>query len=407
MFTEPIEQTTDQHIFSVSELTQCTKDMLEEAFPAIWIEGEISNFACPASGHWYFSLKDSRSQIRAAMFKPRNKMLNFRIDNGALVLVRGKLSLYAPRGDFQLLIEQLELAGEGALRRQFELLKQTLRQQGLFDSAHKKPIPTFVSCLGVITSSTGAAIRDILSVTKRRFPSLPIIIYPTLVQGATAASAIVRAIEIANHRQECDTLIVARGGGSLEDLWPFNEEMVAQAIYRSQIPIVSGIGHEVDFTIADFVADQRAATPSAAAELVTPNRLELLSTILQYRARIIKTIEHRLEKFQYQTTILQKRLLHPSQILQQHAQQLDDLQIRMTKYITQRIERYRLISANLARTLNAVSPLATLERGYAIVENKDRHVIHSAKAVSPEDGIFTRMNDGIIESRVIATHEKV
>ena len=264
----------ERDIYTVSDLNARARVILEECFKTIWVSGEISNLAKPNSGHLYFSLKDERAQVRCAFFRNSQRGLRFTPENGQHVLVQAQVSFYAARGDFQLIVSQMEMAGAGALQVAFEQLKQRLHKEGLFSQAHKKKLPLFPKCLGIITSPTGAAIRDILKVLQRRFSSIPIIIYPTLVQGDKAADQISMAIQRATQRKECDVLILARGGGSLEDLWPFNEEKVARAMFHCPIPIVTGIGHEIDVTIADFVADQRASTPSAAAEMVSPNQQE-------------------------------------------------------------------------------------------------------------------------------------
>jgi exodeoxyribonuclease VII large subunit len=268
------QPTTSREIYSISELNSEARVLLEKRFPLIWVEGEISNLARPASGHIYFSLKDEAAQVRCAMFKMHNRLVNFQPKNGQQVLARVRISLYEARGEFQLIVEHMEETGDGALRRQFELLKQKLFEEGLFDEAHKQALPFLPTQLGVITSPSGAAIRDILSVLKRRFPGIPVLIYPVPVQGTEAPQAIVESIHSAAKCQDCDLLILARGGGSLEDLWAFNEETVARAINACPIPIVTGIGHEIDFTIADFVADYRAPTPSAAAEFISPDHTE-------------------------------------------------------------------------------------------------------------------------------------
>src|SRR3990167_11367189 len=256
-------------VYTVSRLNNEVKFILEDRFPWVWVEGEISNFAAPHSGHWYFSLKDNTAQVRCAMFRGQQRKLIFTPKDGMHVLINARVSLYENRGEFQLIAESMEERGEGKLRRAFEMLKKKLETAGLFDPLHKKKLPSFPKQIGIITSETGAAIADILTILKRRFPSIPIIVYPTLVQGTLAAPSIVKALKTANRRNECDVIILARGGGSLEDLWAFNEEIVAYAIFESDIPIISGVGHEIDFTIADFVADVRAPTPSAAAEMIT------------------------------------------------------------------------------------------------------------------------------------------
>src|SRR5512139_1087653 len=268
-----------REIYTISRLNREARALLEGHFPLMWIEGEISNLSRPASGHLYFSLKDPFAQVRCAMFRMRGMHLTFRPADGMHVLVRARLSLYEPRGDYQLIVEHMEEVGDGALRRAFEQLKQRLLAEGLFESGRKRALPALPRCIGVITSPTGAAIHDILTVLHRRFPAIPVIVYPVPVQGAGAAEQIATMIHRASERGDCDVLIVGRGGGSLEDLWPFNEEVVARAIYTSAIPVVSAVGHEIDFTIADFVADLRAPTPSAAAEMVSGVRAELQERI--------------------------------------------------------------------------------------------------------------------------------
>ena len=273
-------------IFTVSRLNQTVRLLLEHEMGQVWISGEISNFTQPASGHWYFTLKDDTAQVRCAMFRNSNRRVTFHPQHGQQVLVRANITLYEPRGDYQIIVESMQPAGEGLLQQKYEQLKAKLQAEGLFDLQYKKSLPSPAHCVGVITSKTGAALHDILHVLKRRDPSLPVIIYPTAVQGDDAPGQIVRAIELANKRNECDVLIVGRGGGSLEDLWSFNDERVARAIFASRIPIVSAVGHETDVTIADFVADLRAPTPSAAAEVVSRNQQELLRQVQSARQRL-------------------------------------------------------------------------------------------------------------------------
>lgn len=444
-------QTTDieqrEEIYTVSRLNNEVKCMLEDTFPLVWVEGEISNFAAPASGHWYFSLKDSAAQVRCAMFRGNQRKLNFTPKDGLHVLIRARVSLYSNRGEYQLIAEHMEERGEGKLRRAFEALKKKLETAGLFDPAHKKPLPVFPKQIGVITSPTGAAIRDILTVLKRRYPCVPIIIYPTLVQGATAAPTIVNAIQTANRRHECDVLIVARGGGSLEDLWPFNEEIVAEAIYKSQIPIISGVGHEVDFTIADFVADKRAATPSAAAEIATPDRAELLQVLARNKQQIRQKMQNKLAASKQHLYWMQKHLAqqHPKRRLTEKMQQLDlceltliqlqsrlldklqtrckdadaklhrqtpvhqinNLQNQMSLYqqllsnlITTQVNKRQTTLANAAAKLDALSPLATLKRGYAIATTRDQIVLRNANDVKAGDGICVQLMVGSVKCRV-------
>lgn len=441
-------QTTDSdadiEIYSVSDLNRLAKAVLEESFPFVWVEGEISNLACPSSGHMYFSLKDEQAQVRCALFRQRNRGLGFTPENGMLVRVQARVSLYEGRGEFQLIVEQMEEAGNGALQRAFEALKKKLLAEGLFDSAHKKPLPKLPTCIGVVTSPTGAAIRDIISVLRRRFPSIPIIIYPTAVQGTEAAAQIVKAIKKANKRNECDVLIVGRGGGSLEDLWSFNEEIVARAIFDSAIPIVSAVGHEVDITIADFVADHRAATPTAAAELASPDRLEWQHKVDQLAARILQNWRSFLNHANLNVMHLRKRLKHPGQIIRERAQQCDHLEQRLfsawqtiihrliqrLNHSTSRLQQHnplytlksqqiicktlseRILTSmqhlmsskqlqlqNTSRALNAVSPLNTLGRGYAIA-SKNKKIINSIQQINVDDSIQIRLSDGQIDCSV-------
>lgn len=432
-------------VYSVSELNNAAKEVIENNFPLIWVEGEISNLARPASGHLYFTLKDEAAQVRCAMFRMRNRLLNFTPANGMQVLMRAQVGFYESRGEFQLIAEHMEEAGTGALRRKFEILKRKLGDEGLFDESCKVELPEFPQRIGVITSPSGAAIRDILSVLRRRFPAIKVVIYPVPVQGDSAASEIARMIRKADSRKECDVLILARGGGSLEDLWSFNEEVVARAVADCVTPIVCGIGHETDFTIADFVADVRAPTPSAAAELVSPNQDEWLDqlSVLQrgFVTRIIQTIAHHQQRLSW----LSKRLRHPKQRLQTQAQHIDDLEQRLLKahihflrhaqakllaltakfmqsnpshYLRQlELQRISLAKrlevatktrldlkarqlAGLAHSLDAMSPLATLKRGYSIARTNTGDIVRRADQLAIGDRIVTELAGGKVGSTV-------
>lgn len=438
---DDIEIEQPQHeIFSVSQLTSDVRQSLEKNFPLSWVEGEISNLATPASGHIYFSLKDPNAQVRCAMFKMRRRLLDFEPENGMQVLVRAKVGLYEARGDFQLIIEHMEEAGDGAMRREYEALKRRLRNEGLFESDHKQTIPKLPSQIGVITSPTGAAIHDILSVLKRRFPSIPVLIYPVPVQGEFAAKKISKMIKLVNTRNECDVLIITRGGGSLEDLWAFNDEHLAHTIFSSKIPIVSAIGHEVDFSIADFVADVRAPTPSAAAELLSPDRNEILQKLDSLNRRLVSNMQNQLNQNIQRIDWLAQRITSPQQRLEQAALRIKELQKRLlssqknqllqkNKQLQilhssllrhtprQRINAYqqqytllknRLIQSMhttlqknnehlslLANTLDAVSPLATLGRGYSIARRVDTgELIRDAGAIKKGTEIETRLEKG-------------
>lgn len=440
-----------KNIYSIHELNQIVRGLLETKFPNIWIIGEISNLAQPASGHLYFSLKDDDAQIRCAIFKNRALKLRFRPKAGQRVLARGKVSLYAPRGDYQFIIEELQPAGEGALQQAFEALKQKLEAEGLFSEAHKKPLPEFPKRLGVITSPSGAAIRDVLSVLHRRYPLLPILIYPVPVQGKGAEEEIVEAIEQAVEDKKCDVLLLTRGGGSLEDLWVFNEEIVARAVYDCPVPVVCGVGHEVDFSIADFVADVRAATPSAAAELISPDGNELYNNFLQYQRYFSDLQLRQIRDWQQQVDWLEKRLSlqHPSQILQQQSQRLIELKQRLifaistlllsknaalessasrlqkqspaTKLVEIR-SRYKLLTQrlynalsrqlkdkqnrlrNAAGMLHMLSPLATLDRGYAIV-TRHESIIHDAGVLKKGDEINAKLAKGNFLAEIKTVHK--
>lgn len=396
-----LDQPQTRVVYTISELNQMVRSLLEDAFPPLWVEGEISNFSCPSSGHWYFSLKDAGAQVRCAMFKGQNRNLGFQPENGAHVLIRARISIYEARGDYQLIADHMEEAGDGALRRTYEQLKNKLAKEGLFAEQNKKPLPKLPKTIGVITSPTGAAIQDILSVLKRRFPSIPIIIYPTAVQGDKAAPQIVQMLEVANQRNECDVLILGRGGGSLEDLWSFNEEIVARAIFASNIPIVSAVGHEIDFTIADFVADVRAPTPSAAAELVSPDYNEWLLRLEKSTNSLVKYTHHILDKYQHSLLSLSKRLRHPGQRIQDQFQRLDDLEQRLQRAIQNQIQQRTQKLITLSRALDAISPLATLARGYTItLTQKNKKIIRNIGDVTTGEEIITKLKDGEVLSVV-------
>lgn len=434
-------------IFTVSRLNQAVRLLLEQEMGQVWISGEISNFSQPSSGHWYFTLKDDTAQVRCAMFRNSNRRVTFRPQHGQQVLVRANITLYEPRGDYQIIVESMQLAGEGLLQQQYEQLKHRLTTEGLFEQQYKKSLPSPARQVGVITSKSGAALHDILHVLKRRDPSLPIVIYPTSVQGADAPAQIVRAIELANQRAECDVLIVGRGGGSLEDLWSFNDERVARAIFASQIPVVSAVGHETDVTIADFVADLRAPTPSVAAEIVSRNQLELLRQIKSQQTRMEMALDYYLAQRTQRFTRLQHRLQqqHPQLRLARQQTALERLQQRLSVAMESKLRRsgqqqqrlaqrlnqqqpqarihrvqtriqqleYRLsqvLTARLNSTrqrfgtalaqLEAVSPLATLARGYSVTTATDGKVLKKAKQVKSGDTLTTRLEDGWVESQV-------
>lgn len=392
----------ERDIYTVSRLNSEVRMLLDGRLPSLWLEGEISNFACPASGHWYFSLKDRDAQIRCAMFRARNAQTGFRPRDGQHVVLRGKVSLYEPRGDYQFIAEVMEDAGEGALRREFEKLKAKLAAEGLFDAALKRPLPTMPHRIAVVTSPTGAAIRDVLHILARRFPAAEVLIFPTPVQGAAATASIVAALDAASARGDCDVLILARGGGSIEDLWCFNDERVARAIRRCAIPVVCGVGHEIDLTIADFAADVRAPTPSGAAELVVPDSAGLIAAVRGCRDRLEYAIERQLRRAADRHQQLAARLqrAHPGTRLQQQMQRLDELDLRLRRGWESQFARIgqRLLLAQ--RALDAISPLATLQRGYAIVTGPDGQALQDAAQVKPGDAIEARLARGRVRATV-------
>jgi exodeoxyribonuclease VII large subunit len=435
-------------VFTVSRLNRVCRFLLNETFGTVSVEGEISNFTAAASGHLYFTLKDAEAQVRCAMFRPQARLIRPPPRNGDHVLLRALVSLYEPRGDYQLIVESLEPAGDGALALAFERLKLKLAAEGLFDEAHKQAIPALPRTVGVITSPTGAAIRDILTVLRRRFPAIEVIVYPIKVQGADAPGDIVRAIRLANRLQHCDVLIVGRGGGSSEDLWSFNDETVARAIFTSRIPVISAVGHEIDFTISDFVADLRAPTPSAAAEAVSPDRSDWLERLERLASRLRQAQVNRLALASQRTRFLAKRLnqQHPAQRLLIQSQRLDQLEQRLKRGWQQRLlnleqrlarqqarlrsvnpaPRIRLLAlrsgqldqrlqaamrhelergqhrvARIVQELQAVSPLATLARGYSITRLEESGaILYSAENVAPGTRLRTRLGTGELVSRV-------
>ncbi len=388
-------------IYSVSALNLETKALLSTHFGVIYVSGEISNLSRPSSGHLYFSLKDQQSQIKCALFRFQNQKIPFEMENGQAVIVKAQVSLYEARGDYQLIVSSVELAGAGQLQIEFEKLKNKLSMAGLFDEAHKKTLPTLPKQIGIITSPSAAALHDILKVLKKRFPSIPILIYPAMVQGEMAANQIINAIKTANHRKECDILILARGGGSLEDLWCFNNEKLAHAIFESTIPIITGIGHQTDFTIADFVADCRAPTPSAAAEMVTPDCVDILNQLSKQQKSLEQIIGSKINILKAHLMHLRKRLKHPAEKLKEYAQKLDLSEMNLKKIMERILCNHRKSISHYAELLDNLSPLRILQRGFSVTRKKgSKDVLTSVKQVSPGDRIVTQLSDGEIESVV-------
>jgi len=451
----PYDKGYAENILSVSSLNRMARSLLESNFPAVIVEGEISNLAIPSSGHWYLTLKDKSSQIRCAMFINRNRMVRFKPQNGNQIIVRGRLSIYEGRGDYQLLLDGMEEAGDGALQRAFEQLKAKLLGEGLFADTQKQTMLSHYRHVGVITSATGAAIQDILSVFARRFPATRITLLPVAVQGKDAADEIVNAIQLANKLTEklgIEALIIGRGGGSLEDLQAFNEERVARAIFASELPICSAVGHEVDFTIADFVADLRAPTPSAAAEQLSPDQAEYFELLFTYNTQFQSAIKLAIRQGTQRLVWIAKQLKHPDRRLQEQAQNLDRLDLRLRKAMktlisaqrsdlmqarrgllasspkqlleynhirlsashsrldqslrTQLVARRSSLAA-LSRSLNSVSPLNTLARGYSITYDRALKVIHSSDEVKVGATITSRLGKGEITSTVSEVSSEV
>ena len=398
-----LNTTPEQAAITVSQLNRRAKAMLEQGIARIWVEGEISNLARPASGHLYFSLKDDSAQIRAAFFRQRQRGPNIQFKDGDNVLAYGRVSIYEARGDYQLIVEQIEPAGEGALKREYDKLRKKLAAEGLFDEDRKQALPDLPQRVGIITSPSGAAVRDILTVLRRRFPSVPVTIYPAVVQGDAAPDELMAAIADAERRNECDVLILGRGGGSIEDLWAFNNEQLARVIADCPIPIVSAVGHEVDFTIADFVADVRAPTPSGAAELVVPDRDDWLRTINRLARRVARLGQRSLEDREQTLDYLARRLASSSPMasVERSVSALSNLRQRLQAASQRALSNtdHRLQLA--MRALHSVSPLATLDRGYAIVMDADSgKALTDASTVTPGSEIRARLHSGELSATV-------
>ncbi|MDR2195607.1 MAG: exodeoxyribonuclease VII large subunit [Gallionellaceae bacterium] len=402
-------------VLSVRELNQTARDLLENALPPLWVGGEISNFVRAASGHWYFSLKDEQAQVRCVMFRQKNLSLDWQPKNGMQIEVRASVTLYEARGDFQLAVEYARPAGLGALYEAFERLKQKLESEGLFAAAKKRALPFMPRQIGVVTSLQAAALRDVLTTLRKRMPSVPVVVYPVPVQGDGAAQKIAQAIETANARVECDVLIVCRGGGSIEDLWAFNEEIVARAIAASAIPVISGVGHETDFTIADFAADARAATPTAAAQLAVPDRAELSLRLEHLERRLQRASQRRFEQAMQQLDFLQRRLVHPAQKMQQQAQQLAALQQRLRRsrpdfavLSARQSEWRRRLQSAMQRTLESrdlrlsgmrqhlahLDPEQVLARGYSLVRDEQGAIVTDSATLKTGERLAVRFARG-------------
>jgi exodeoxyribonuclease VII large subunit len=440
-----------REVYTVSRLNREARALLEGGFPPLWVEGEVSNLARPASGHVYFHLKDAAAQVRCALFRAQLRLTTVNPRDGMHVMLRARVTLYEGRGDYQLIVEHIEEAGEGALRRAFEALKNRLALEGLFEAARKRPLPRLPRRIGVITSPTGAVLHDILTTLKRRFPAIPILLYPVPVQGRNAVAPIADAIRTASRRRDCDVLIVARGGGSLEDLWAFNEEIVARALAHCTIPVISAVGHETDVSISDLVADMRAPTPTAAAELVSPDQRDWLQHFEQIELRLLRRVRDALRERAQHVDWLAARLVHPRARLENLGRRLEALAHRLLlaqgrrvhvahaalntltarlqqcsplgrlraarldchhlferlrQALTQRLAQRRGALAHLAYTLHALSPLATLDRGYAIVRSESTGaIVRAAGAVAVGERVEARLAHGRLDCVVEEKHD--
>ena len=448
MSSPPLQRAAPAAVIEISALNRMVRDMLEHALPLMWVRGEVSNFTCAASGHCYFTLKDAGAQVRCTMFRSRARLLDWQPRNGMQIEVRALPTLFEPRGDFQLNVETIRRAGMGALYEAFERLKLRLAAEGLFAPERKRELPAFPRRIGVVTSPRAAALRDVLTILERRMPSLPVVVYPTPVQGADAAQSIARAIEAASRRLECDVLIVCRGGGGIEDLWAFNDEAVARAIHGCALPVVTGIGHETDFTIADFVADLRAPTPSAAAQAVSPDRRELTGRVAEVRARMARAFARRLDRLWQGVDYLARRLIDPRERLRIECRHLEQLASRLAHAADRSLSgrrwalndlRRRLAAAcldpqrcwsglehlrmrlhaaasgrlqalhskldALSARLHAMNPQAVLRRGYAIATDARGRILTDAAAVGAGEALSVRLARGIVESRVTGARD--
>ncbi len=393
----------EKHIYTVSEIAKYIRVILEDSFPGIWVEGEISNFIQHSSGHIYFSIRDAGASLKCAFFRRANEKLKFKLKDGMKVICFGSISVYEARGDYQLIVEEIEPKGIGALQLQFQQLKEKLEKEGLFDESHKVPIPFLPTRIGIVTSPTGAAIRDILNIARRRFSNVEIIINPVRVQGEGAKDEIAGAIRQFNKLKNIDVMIVTRGGGSLEDLWPFNEEVVARAIYDSHIPVISAVGHEIDYTMSDFVADFRAPTPSAAAELVIPKKEDLVNLINTSIARLKNALSVKIDTLMHTLATSKESyiLRQPLNLIMQYEQEIDDLRkdiaIRIDHIVKIRSENFNLVTSKL----EALSPLAILRRGYSITAKLPEHVIiKNSDILKKGDEVETKLGNGKFRSRV-------
>ena len=387
-------------IFSITEINKLVKQLLQDNFPTIWVKGEISNFTEASSGHWYFSLKDDNAQVRCTMFKGQNSEVKWIPKNGDMIEAQCKIGLYEQRGDYQLNISSLQQAGLGKLFEEFNLLKQKLDNEGLFDDRHKKTLPSFPNSIGVITSPDAAVLKDIITTLERRNKSLEIIIYPTPVQGQAAPEGIIDAIKIANERNEVDVLILCRGGGSIEDLWSFNDELVARQIFSSKLPIISGVGHQTDITISDFIADLRAATPTAAAEIVSSSHEELLGNLEYFESNLTNFIRYKIDQLNQKIDLLEKGLLSPAQKILIQYDLITGLKNRVQMAINTQLQKYQEQIKSYKQNLSYLNPNEILSRGYSIVLNQNKKIINKSSALNLNDKIKIKFYDGNAEGKI-------
>ena len=398
------ENNSAKNILSVSEINRRIASLLEAHFPALWVRGEIANFVAHTSGHWYFSLKEADSQIRGVMFRGYNQQLSFVPENGKEVLVKGKISAYIPRGVYQINCHAMEPAGVGRLQKEFEEIKNRLKAEGLFDPAKKTPIPLLPKHIGVITSPKGAAFQDILNILARRFKGAKVTLIPALVQGAEAPESLIKALKQAAKLPDLSVLIIGRGGGSQEDLWAFNNEELARAVAACPVPTISAVGHEIDFTICDFVADLRAPTPSAAAELVVQNGADLLEKLEKLKTQLLRGFHFHLAFFKEKTLSLQKRLPQPERLLQQFSQRLDELGEQLKSAFRHHLDTLGHRTDALEKILKSLNPRQVMERGFAIVTDKNQKIIKRAQVLSRGDTVKIAFLEGGASANVKNIH---
>ena len=387
-------------ILTVSQISHQIRNSLEAQFPSVWIKGELSNFIAHSSGHWYFSLKDENSQIKGVMFKRENQKLPFHPQTGEEILVHGQISVYPPRGDYQILCHFMEIAGSGQLQRQFEEIKNKLKEEGLFEPSRKKPLPLFPRHILLITSPTGAAVRDILQILKRRFKAVKVTLIPALVQGEQAPASLLKALSLSK-KILADVLIIGRGGGSMEDLWAFNDETLARAIAQHPLPVISAVGHEIDFTICDFTADKRAPTPSAAAELVVQNTADLLNKMSGIKKQLIQNLNLQLSFFKDKLLTLEKGLIHPTRFIQDFSQKLDEMSLNLIRSLTQAFEKTKERIRHFEEILQALDPKKVMKRGFSIVTNTKSELVFSAKELKIKDHLHIDFFKGQVQAEVI------